>query len=141
MGQGQNGVPWPPVLVVDDDEPTRQAERMLLEDAGYVVFEAADGIAALELLRQRGEPCVVVLDMVMPRLDGAGVIRAVALDRKLRRRTAIILLTARRLSLQLALSRMLTALATPVILKPFDIDMLLEAVALAHQRLASGKRR
>lgn len=140
MKRGQDAVVVP-VLVVDDDEATRQAERMLLEDAGYVVFEAADGVLALEWLRQQSAPCVVVLDMVMPRLDGAGVIRAVALNRKLRRRTAIILLTARRLSLQLTFSRMLTALATPVILKPFDIDTLLEAVAQANQRLTSGKRR
>jgi len=130
-----------PVLVVDDDEPTRQAVRMLLEDAGYTVLEAQDGLVALEMLRQQSAPCIVVLDLVMPRLDGAGVIRAVALNRKLRRRTAIILLTARRVSLQLTFSRMLTALATPVILKPFDIDTLLEAVAQANQRLTTGKRR
>ena len=125
----------PTVLVVDDDEPTRQAVRVLLEDAGYTVVEAADGIECLEILRRQREHCVVIVDMVMPRLDGAGVVRAVALDRKLRRKTALILLTATRLSLQLTLSRMLTTLSTPIILKPFDIDVLLEAVEQAAKRL------
>jgi CheY-like chemotaxis protein len=58
-----------PVLVVDDDAAVRQLLRRMLEPEGYVVVEAENGRAALERLRDVS-PCCVLLDLMMPEMDG-----------------------------------------------------------------------
>ncbi|SRR5579884_325026 len=58
------------VLVVDDDWQTRYALRMAFEAAGYVVGEAGNGEEALQLLRRGPLPEVILLDMVMPVMNG-----------------------------------------------------------------------
>jgi CheY-like chemotaxis protein len=59
------------ILVVDDDEDIRAALIELLEDSGYRAVGAAHGSAALEHLRECGEPpCVILLDLSMPVMDG-----------------------------------------------------------------------
>jgi len=58
-----------PVLVVDDDATGRELARRLLEKEGYTVIEAENGRAALERARQT-EPGLVVLDLMMPEMDG-----------------------------------------------------------------------
>jgi two-component system response regulator MprA len=57
------------VLVVDDDPAIRATVRAALELDGYVVAEASDGAAGLAALRNE-EPCLVLLDMRMPTMDG-----------------------------------------------------------------------
>jgi CheY-like chemotaxis protein len=59
----------PAVLVVDDDEGVRVVTRRTLEEAGYQVWEAADGVQALSFLLQ-GVVDVIVSDIRMPRMDG-----------------------------------------------------------------------
>ncbi len=63
--------PAAPVLVVEDNTEVRQALVALLEAEGYHVAEAVDGVSALRLLRT-GEvrPCLIVLDLMMPRMSG-----------------------------------------------------------------------
>jgi CheY-like chemotaxis protein len=61
--------PCPNVLVADDDSDVRSSGAEILRTAGYVVYEAADGYAAVELLRTR-EISAVLLDVNMPGLDG-----------------------------------------------------------------------
>jgi GAF domain-containing protein/CheY-like chemotaxis protein/anti-sigma regulatory factor (Ser/Thr protein kinase) len=58
-----------PVLVVDDDAGVRQLLRRMLEPAGYTVVEAENGRVALDRLRD-AVPSVVVLDLMMPEMDG-----------------------------------------------------------------------
>lgn len=58
------------VLVVDDDEGIRSAVAEILEGFGYRVAVAADGVEAAELLEVGLEPSAIVLDMMMPRMDG-----------------------------------------------------------------------
>jgi signal transduction histidine kinase/CheY-like chemotaxis protein len=58
-----------PVLVVDDDAPTRARMRAMLEKEGWKVSEAADGRAALESM-ERDRPRLVLLDLMMPEMDG-----------------------------------------------------------------------
>jgi GAF domain-containing protein/CheY-like chemotaxis protein len=58
-----------PVLVVDDDVEVRQLLRRMLEPDGYTVVEAENGRVALERLRD-GAPAVVLLDLMMPEMDG-----------------------------------------------------------------------
>jgi len=63
--------PAAPVLVIEDNTEVRQALVALLEAEGYRVAEAVDGVSALRLLRA-GEvrPCLIVLDLMMPRMSG-----------------------------------------------------------------------
>lgn len=63
--------PLAPVLVVDDNSEVRQAFAALLEEEGYSVAEATDGLAALRLLRAgEVQPCLILLDLMMPRMNG-----------------------------------------------------------------------
>lgn len=57
------------VLVVDDDDVIRQLICLNLELEGFEVFQAADGLDALEKVREV-DPAVVTLDIMMPKLDG-----------------------------------------------------------------------
>jgi len=58
-----------PVLIVDDDASLRELARRILEKEGYAVVEAENGRIALERAREM-EPGVVVLDLIMPEMDG-----------------------------------------------------------------------
>jgi CheY-like chemotaxis protein len=58
------------ILVVDDDDGVREAVRAVLEDEGFAVAVAENGRRALELLRQGPLPCLVLLDLMMPEMNG-----------------------------------------------------------------------
>ena len=60
----------PSVLIVDDDEDIRRLLRILLATAGYETRTARNGVDALDKMRQQ-LPCLVLLDMKMPEMDGA----------------------------------------------------------------------
>jgi DNA-binding response OmpR family regulator len=77
------------VLVVDDDEMIRRLVRAVLEADEFEVAEAPDGEAALKLASETG-PSVVVLDIMMPGLDGVEVCRR--LDHET---SKVVILTAR----------------------------------------------
>lgn len=125
----------PPVCIVDDDEDIRLSLRLLLEDAGYTVFEAADGRAALDLLRRSEDCTVVLLDMVMPSGSGLDVLRAVAADDALAAKHALVLVTATPNVQDHEARRLLDRLRVPVVAKPFDIDHLHETVVRAAERV------
>src|SRR5437016_3231069 len=57
------------ILVVDDDSPIRAMVADLLQDAGYLVLQAADGFEALRLLREN-RPELIVLDLMLPGMSG-----------------------------------------------------------------------
>ena len=67
------------VLVVDDEERNRRLLVAILEAGGYSVAEAADGTQALELARQN-PPDIVLLDIMMPGIDGYEVARQLKAD-------------------------------------------------------------
>ena len=81
------------ILLVDDNADMRDYVRRLLESSGYAVETAVDGVAALEAAR-RTPPDLVLSDVMMPRLDGFGLIRALRADPAFTDRP-IILLSAR----------------------------------------------
>jgi CheY-like chemotaxis protein len=58
------------VLVVDDDYSVQDAIKDVLEDEGYEVSLAANGLEALKELRRGGSPCVILLDLMMPVMNG-----------------------------------------------------------------------
>jgi len=67
------------ILVIDDDEPTRDSVRAMLEPAGYQVIEAADGEDGIELYRQT-QVDLVILDILMPGKEGIETIRELKRD-------------------------------------------------------------
>lgn len=68
------------ILVVDDDPDTRDALSSCFEELGCTVTTARDGLDALDQLSRSRPPCLVLLDVNMPRLDGTGFARAVRAD-------------------------------------------------------------
>jgi CheY-like chemotaxis protein len=133
--QGGDGTNAPRVLIVDDEPDIRQSVRILLEDAGYHIQEAPDGLAALEILRTSPHPMVVLLDLMMPKLDGHGVLGVIAGDRHLAERYRYIVMSATNRTLPLPFATLLTSLRILVVPKPFDLDILLDAVARAARDL------
>lgn len=86
-------IPAAPVLVVDDDAKIVRLVRTYLERDGFAVVTASDGAAALDAIETH-EPALVVLDLMLPELDGHAVIRAVRKDEQ-SGRTPILVLSAR----------------------------------------------
>ena len=68
-----NGARAKKVLLVEDEDALRRVMKDLLEREGFIVFEAADGVKALDEIDRSG-PDIVVLDLNLPRLDGYGVL-------------------------------------------------------------------
>lgn len=60
------------VLVVDDDRDIRDSLIETLEDHGYQASGAANGAEALAMLRSSPRPCLILLDLMMPVMDGRG---------------------------------------------------------------------
>jgi CheY-like chemotaxis protein len=58
------------VLIVEDDPDTREMLARFLEIAGYQVVQAANGAEALDVLRRGAAASVILLDLMMPRMDG-----------------------------------------------------------------------
>jgi DNA-binding response OmpR family regulator len=86
-------IPAAPILVVDDDAKIVRLVRTYLERDGFTVVTAGDGPAALEAIEAH-RPALVVLDLMLPELDGRAVIRAVRRDEEAAR-TPILVLSAR----------------------------------------------
>src|SRR5215469_3110433 len=124
----------PQVLIADDDDEIRLTLRLIMEDGGYNPLEAETGSETLEVLRASAQPLVVLLDVMMPRVDGLDVLRAVDAEPSLRRH-AYLLVTAGGRTLPLADAQLISRLGVRVIAKPFDLDALLDAVAEAAASL------
>jgi two-component system, cell cycle sensor histidine kinase and response regulator CckA len=120
-------LPPPTVLIVDDDAIVRRVVQGHLSNAGYRIFEAEDGQEALEVLDRTGSVNLVIVDMVMPRLNGPGLVAEL-----LRRRPSqpVLLMSA-----YPAESNALDGDQPnhPFLPKPFTRDQLLGKVAEASQ--------
>jgi two-component system, OmpR family, response regulator MprA len=121
------------VLVVDDERAVRDSLRRALELGGYDVELAADGEEALERLAQNGEPDAVVLDILMPRMDGLEVCRRL---RREGHRLPVLMLTAR----DEVENRVagLDAGADDYVTKPFALEELLARLRALLRRTTSG---
>ncbi len=71
------------VVVVEDDEDTRELLKTVLQRRGYRVATAADGLDGLDLLRATDAVCFVLVDLFMPRMDGFELLRAMINDPRL----------------------------------------------------------
>jgi CheY-like chemotaxis protein len=129
------------VLIVDDDAAIRETLRFILEDAGYTVLEECDGLGALQRLRRSLRPMVVLLDLMMPKLSGIGVLKEITSDDRLARHFAFILVTASDQTLPRSFTGLLASHAIPIIGKPWDIENLLKTVATAAEQIAGEEAR
>jgi CheY-like chemotaxis protein len=111
------------VLVVDDEEPIRAIVAEALSDEGYRVLTAPNGADALELVRA-AEPDGVLLDLMMPVLDGWGFLNACRQE-ELCGKTPVLVMSAYR---KLAEAAPTELRVDRYLAKPFEIDDLIEAV-------------
>jgi len=84
------------ILVVEDDAPTRELVRRMLERAGWTVDEAENGRAALERLAE-ATPGLILLDLMMPEMDGFEFLEVVR-QREAWRDIPVVVLTAKDLT-------------------------------------------
>ncbi len=73
----------PTIMLVDDDDDIREIVSLILQGEGYRTVGAADGAEALELLTHGERPPLILLDMMMPVLNGADFLRKVKANREL----------------------------------------------------------
>ena len=113
-----------PVLVVEDDPDIRQALAELLEDEGYECMLAQDGLAALETLGRR-IPSLLLVDLLMPGMNGAELIARVRRDDRWSHLPIVIMTAAGERIIGVELE----SLNAPVLRKPVDVAKLAQLVA------------
>ncbi len=126
------------ILVVDDDPDMREALQMILESGGYTVVMAEDGEKCLSKLKEE-RPDLLILDLLMPRMDGFEVCKALKDPRYAKyARMPIIILS----SVQEGVSQRRYELETGVRLdvddyveKPIESSVLLERVGKIIKRI------
>ena len=118
-------------LVVDDDASIRELVAEALEDAGYTVETADNGIEALEMVG-RSVPDLIILDIWMPSLDGFDFMRTLRGDARTRDVPVVAMSAAypQRAAHDLGVQEFLA--------KPFDVSALLEAVERAINPAQDG---
>lgn len=89
-----HSAPRRPVLVVEDDDDVRAAIAEILEGEGYEVAVAAHGREALEELVHLPPPCLILLDLRMPVMDGETFLRHLRADWPRLREVPVLVLTA-----------------------------------------------
>jgi DNA-binding response OmpR family regulator len=125
--------PRPRILIVDDEADLRAVLRFGLEAEGFEVVEAADGEEGLTRARE-DQPQLMVLDLMLPKLDGYKVCRSLKFDERFRR-MPILILSARsgEHDRQLAMSMGADAFVT----KPYDMRGL---VAMIREKLEQSRK-
>jgi two-component system response regulator MprA len=121
------------ILVVDDERAVRESLRRALELEGYEIELAADGREALERLEAESHPDVLVLDVLMPGVDGLEVCRRL---RRTGSRLPVLMLTAR----DAVENRVagLDAGAYDYVTKPFALEELLARIRALLRRTTDG---
>jgi CheY-like chemotaxis protein len=118
------------IIVVDDDPWNVDAIADVLREAGYHVVVANDGDAGIALARHAPRPCLVVLDLMLPKVHGWDVVRELRGNRD----TADIPIITCTASLAEAPDGV-----TAHVRKPFGVDELLDTIARAFHDTLSDK--
>ncbi len=120
------------ILIIDDDEISREILAENLVKSGFDVASAASGEEAVALLRSRPIP-IVICDWEMPGMSGLEVCRWIR-SSALRKSTYIIMLTARGME---HLINGIDSGADAFLTKPFDIEIIIDHIRLAQRILAA----
>lgn len=125
--EGEDLVSITKVLIVDDDEEIRTLLQDMLLEEGFQVGTARDGQEALDLL-ERESGWIILLDIMMPRIDGREVIRQLQANETLRAHNRVALMSA---GGRLAQERLhlATDVVEALLPKPFDLDDVLAVVS------------
>jgi CheY-like chemotaxis protein len=116
------------VLIVDDNADLLELFSFVLRDAGYEVQTARDGIEGMEILKSLpAPPDAIVLDVEMPRMSGAEMVRRLRLCKTGEEKIPVLLISAMHRPDFLKLTHKLQIRHS--LSKPFDSDELLAAVA------------
>lgn len=109
------------ILVVERDPHIRELEAFFLNEAGFGVEFAADGVAALEMARTM-KPDIIITEVLVPKLDGLALCRAVRKEAELKNTVILIF------SILAAATRAREAGADAFIMKPLAEQRLVETV-------------
>jgi CheY-like chemotaxis protein len=109
-------------MIVDDDEEIRETLADLLSEEGYDVVEAGDGADALHRLHDGALPSVILLDLMMPKMDGWQFHGELRRDPSLASIPVVVMTAAGQRGTNLADVR-------EVLHKPFNLDVVLEVVS------------
>lgn len=109
------------ILIVEDDADIRDTLQHLLEASGYRAAPASNGQVALELLETIGRPCLILLDLMMPVMDGWAFLSALEQDDALA--DVPIVIVSAYTDKVASLER-----AQQILKKPVDIHALMEVV-------------
>ena len=115
------------VLVVDDEPLIAMALEAALEDAGYRVATAANGRQGLERLAEAPRPDLVLLDMMMPVMNGPAMLAAMAADPELAGIPVVVLSSLPEQAIRARVGQGVAA----ILLKPCTAERVLEAIARA----------
>ena len=118
--------PGPLVLLVDDDDDIRETLRYLLEDEGFQVREARNGLEGLGAMRIQPPPDIVVLDLMMPVMSGWEFRDRQRGDPRL---AAIPVIVMSAIARSAPPGRLEALGAVEVLAKPLDLDHLLTSIA------------
>lgn len=122
------------ILVVDDEPMVRDTLGQVLAEEGYVVDLAVDGEDALDCLKA-GRPDAILLDLMMPGMNGRQFLQALRNDPAYQDVPVLIMTAVHGLEVNLS-----SIGASEVVEKPFDIDDLLNKIALAVYRARDADR-
>jgi phosphoserine phosphatase RsbU/P len=117
------------VLIIEDDPQLRMTLTAYLEDSGYAIFEAADGVEGLEIFTEN-RPEIVLTDLRMPRMDGFAVIARI---KELSPTTPVIAFTGT--GDPLAADNALRLGARECLFKPIDLEILETVVKKAIKQV------
>lgn len=128
------------ILVVDDDLDQRESICMVLQEGGYVIDEAGNGAEAFNVLHsQKQRPDLILLDMMMPVMDGMAFLAG--LRQSELQAIPVILMTAaddKVVRISSAARRLTEVIPEDRLMKPLDCRTLLEAVSAVLARTAPG---
>jgi len=124
------------VLVVDDEPAIRALVAKIVDRAGYPVDTARDGAEAIEKLATQ-QYAVIVLDLMMPNVDGYALIEHMKQQQE-RRRPAIIVISA---GDSASLRRLDGSVVHSILRKPFDIDVLGDLIAAGAKSMEDEAER
>jgi CheY-like chemotaxis protein len=112
------------ILIVDDDPSTRYVLRLILEREGYEIDEAANGEAALDMIRPDALPDIVMTDLMMPVMGGVELIQRLRSEP----RTAAIPIVVVSSNPEAARSLQSSGLVDAIVSKPFTASRLADRV-------------
>ena len=119
------------ILIIEDEISIQNIVRAFLEDAGYTVFCAGDGLEGIEIFRKCNLD-LVLLDLMLPKIDGFAVCEILRKES----RTPIIMLTAR--DDDASQMKGFDVLADDYIIKPFSMPLVLRRIEAVLRRTEQG---